>query len=112
MEYRRDGAVIPGIGPSLPPGEQLLWVGAPKAERVARYALHTRFLIWYFAALLLLPTAFAASGAWLGALLTAAVWVVPLGIATVMFARTFASLVARTTVYAITDRRIVMKVGI
>jgi len=30
----------------------------------------------------------------------------------VLFARAFATLVARTTVYAITDRRVVMKVGV
>jgi len=110
--YARDGVEIPGIGPSLPPGEQLLWVGAPSAERVARDAMHTRGLAVYFALLVLGPALFASAGSRLAAILTASVWVVPLGIATVLFARTFSVLVARTTVYAITDRRIVMKVGI
>jgi len=110
--YSREGAEIPGIGPSLPIGEKLLWVGAPRSERVARFALHTRGLAIYFAVLLLGPALLASPGARLAAIITAAVWVVPLGIATVLFARTFATLVARTTVYAITDRRVVMKVGV
>jgi PH (Pleckstrin Homology) domain-containing protein len=110
--YDHAGVAIPGIGPSLPPGEQLLWAGAPNATRLARHALHARFLVGYFAVLLLSPGVFAASGSRVSAILTAAVWVAPLGVATVLFARTFAALVARTTVYAITDRRVVMKVGI
>jgi hypothetical protein len=110
--YERGGVEIPGIGPPLPAGERLLWVGAPHAGRMARDAMHTRGLAAYFTLLVLGPALFAASGARVAAVLTAAVWVVPLGIATVVFARTFASLVARTTVYAITDRRIVMKVGV
>lgn len=110
--YERGGVTIPGIEPSLPPGEQLLWVGAPSAGRMARDAMHTRGLTVYFVLLVLGPALFAGAGSRATAVSTAAAWVVPLGIVTVLFARTFAALVARTTVYAITDRRVVMKIGI
>ena len=106
------GAVIPGVGYTLPPGERVLWVGAPGAARVAREAMHVRVLAGYFLVLLLAPALAAAPGARAAALLAAAAWVVPLGVATVLFARTLGTLVARTTVYAITDQRIVLKLGV
>ena len=46
--YPEGGARIPGIGPALPPGELLLWVGSPDARRIARQVLHVRFLVGYF----------------------------------------------------------------
>ncbi|MGZ8470301.1 MAG: photosynthetic complex putative assembly protein PuhB, partial [Gemmatirosa sp.] len=104
---------IPGFALGLPRGERLLWVGAPRAARVARDAVHVRALAAYFVALLLAPGAFAAAGSSrLAAIATAAVWVVPLGVSTVLFARALGTLVARTTVYAITDRRVVLRLGI
>ena len=104
------GTRIGGIEALLPPGERVLWVGGPARDAVARHVFHARRLALYFAALLALPLACTEGG--LGAVGVAAVWVVPLGVATVLFALGLADLVARTTIYAVTDRRVVMRVGI
>lgn len=107
------GTTIPGIAHPLPPGERLLWVGAPDASRMARDAMHVRVLAAYFFLLLVAPGLLAAPGtSRMGAVLTAMVWVLPLGVGIVLFARTLGAWTARTTVYAITERRVVIKAGI
>ena len=107
------GTTIPGIAYRLPPGERVLWVGAPDAARLSRDAMHVRALAAYFALLLIGPGLLAAPGtSSVAAILTAMVWVLPLGVAIVAFARTLGVLAARTTVYAITERRVVIKAGI
>lgn len=104
------GTRIRGLEFLLPAGETVHWVGAPDRRAVARHVFHVRKLVVYFTLLLLLPGLGRADG--LAAIAQAAVWIVPLGIATVVFATVLASLVARTSVYALTDRRLVMRVGI
>lgn len=104
---------IPGIAHPLPPGERVLWVGAPDAARLARHALHVRALAAYFLVLTTAPALFAPEGASpLAAVLAAGTWVLPLGLCTLVFLHTLAALVARTTVYAVTDRRVVMRIGV
>lgn len=102
-----------GLPEKLPKSERLLWQGSPDWKRLTRSALHVRGLAVYFAVLILWRGAntLAGGGGALDALVAMA-WLVPLAslaIATLLF---LGWLAARTSVYTITDRRIVMRVGI
>ncbi len=102
-----------GLPEPLPAGERLLWQGAPDWRRLARHAFHVRKLACYFAALLVLRfVAFHdAAGGVTGALQTT-VQLLPLAAAAIGIALLLAWLTGRTTVYTLTDRRVVMRVGI
>ena len=106
------GVFIPGVEEPLPAGEQVLWRGQPSARAVARHVFHVRTLAAYFAVLLAVQVA--SGGAAVGGLAARAAGLVPFlagaGGALLLFA--LVSLwVARSTVYAITDRRVVLKIG-
>jgi hypothetical protein len=104
---------IRGLDEPLPDGERLLWQGAPRWQSLFVHAFHGRKLAVYFGALLLLRAAFAvADGASLGGALIAAAWLLPLAGVALGVVALLAWLSARTTIYAITDRRIVMRIGI
>ncbi|WP_298195263.1 photosynthetic complex putative assembly protein PuhB [Novosphingobium sp.] len=94
---------IRGLPGDLPPGEAVLWQGAPDAWVFARSALGARWIGGYF--VLLVGWALV-GGTPMGALLTAGFGVLAMGLV-----YGFALLVARTTVYTITNRRVVLRVG-
>lgn len=102
-----------GLPEPLPEGERVLWQGSPDWRHLARRAFHLRKLSLYFSLILLLRAAegwrqgeaalsFVKSMSGLSLLAA-------LALATVAF---LAWLSARTTVYTLTDRRIVMRMGI
>ena len=104
---------IPGLPERLPEGERILWQGAPRWSVLARRAFHVRSLAIYFSALLVLR---ALSGLWDGLSLQAAVasglWLMPLALAGLGVLAFLAWLSSRTTLYTITNRRVVMRFGI
>jgi hypothetical protein len=104
-EYEREP--IPGLPGQLPPGERILWQGAPDWRVLARTAFHTRKVALYFAALTAVALGFAVNGA--GA--TGVVITGGLGIAGVALLHLLAWGAARTTIYTLTDRRIVLRIG-
>lgn len=107
------GILVPGLENVLPPGEEPLWVGAPHAAAVARYALHVRKLALYFAVLLgLRGVMLLDTSAPLVSLIDGLTWLLLLGVATVLFASGLSVLVARTSVYVVTPRRVVMRIGV
>ena len=102
-----------GLPEALPHGERLLWQGAPEWRVMAREAMHTRLLAGYFSVLLAWRAANVLSNA--GSALDAAVavlWLLPLAAAALGLLRLLAWLVCRTTVYTVTDRRVVMRIGV
>ena len=104
---------IRGLDEPLPDGERLLWQGGPRWQSLFVHAFHGRKLAVYFGALLLLRAAFAvADGASLAGALVSAAWLLPVAGAALGVVALLAWLSARTTIYAITDRRIVMRIGI
>lgn len=104
---------VPGLPASLPHDETILWQGAPNWKVLARRALRVRLVGMYF----VLLVAWGISGnlsagtsaidmAISGIQLTA------LGAVALTLLCVFAWLVARTTIYTITTRRVVIRFGI
>lgn len=102
-----------GLPEPLPAGERILWQGHPAGPVLAREALHWRALALYFGVLLgwRAATVLADGGGVLRAVMAVA-WLLPLALAAIGIALTLAWLIARTSVYTVTDRRVVMRVGI
>jgi hypothetical protein len=106
-------AKIRGINEPLPPGEQVLWQGAPDWRSIARTALHIRTFALYFALMLgWRLTASLADGRTLGDALLSCAALALLAMVALGLIAGFAWLAARTTIYAITTERVVMRVGV
>jgi hypothetical protein len=102
-----------GLPEPLPEGERILWQGGPVLASLVERAFHARTLAIYFAVILLARSVTvwtqggtAAEGA------IAAIWLLPAALLALGNIVLLAWLTSRTTVYTITDRRVVMRVGI
>jgi hypothetical protein len=104
---------VPGLPETLPPGEHLLWQGAPRWQSLAISAFHARKVGLYFLALIALDAAASlAAGRPAGAVATSAAGLVVLALAAVGLLALLAWLTARSTLYSITTRRLVMRFGV
>lgn len=104
---------VPGLPGLLPKGETIIWQGSPDWRVLARTAFHTGTVAAYFAAL----TAFAGAAAvWQGVRAPADLAGVGLTVGGaaigVGLLHLLAWAVARTTIYTLTDRRIVLRFGV
>ncbi len=112
-EHEHEFEAAYGLPEELPAGERLLWQGAPDWRVLAREALHVRKLAVYFAVLLIWRGALVvADGGSAAQALLAALWLLPLAMLCVGMLALVAWLMGRTSVYTITNRRVVMRVGI
>lgn len=102
----------PGLPEPLPAGETQLWQGAPEARVVAREIFHIRAVAIYFAVLLAWKLfadwhdGVAPVDALLGTLKVA-----PLPLLGIAMLYGLAVAVSRTTLYTLTDKRVVMRIG-
>lgn len=104
---------VRGLPETLPPGEQLLWQGAPRWQSLAIGAFHARKVGLYFLALIAIDAVVSlAAGRHAGAVAFAAAGLVVLALAAVGLLALLAWLTARSTVYSITTRRLVMRFGV
>jgi hypothetical protein len=104
---------VHGLPENLPPGEALRWQGAPHWRALARRAFHVRAVAFYFGLLILLRVGFLlADGAPLAETGLAALWLSILGLFAVGILVLLAWLYSRSTVYSITDRRVVIRFGV
>jgi hypothetical protein len=103
---------IRGLPGDLPEGETILWQGAPDWRVLVGEAFHIRLVGAYFVGMLVwrVTSALAGGGHVQGALATA-LQVSPLAIAGLGILAFLAWLNSRTTVYTITNRRVVMRFG-
>ena len=102
-----DNEPIPGLPGLLPPGERILWQGSPDWRALARTAFHTRLIAGYFGVLATVAGGFAlTNGDPTGLAMTAT-----LGTVGVALLHLLAWGSARTTIYTLTNRRIVMRIG-
>ena len=100
-----------GLPEHLPKGEEVLWQGRPEWWVLAKEALLVRWVIGYF---LLLAVWRVVSLLDQGPLGTAAASAVPFlacGAVAAGILSLMAYVLARTTVYTITNRRVVMRIG-
>ena len=103
---------IRGIREELPEGERVLWQGAPDWRDLAVTAFHVRQVALYFGVLLVLRLGFLFSD---GATLTGALrGARPLFLVALLGTGLLAGLAywsAKSSIYAITTRRVVLRVG-
>ena len=97
---------IPGLPGNLPPGETIVWQGSPDWQSLARAVFHTRLVaIWF---VFVASLAFVAGGTGLkGALITLVAAAAGLGVLYIL-----ARAGARSTIYTLTNRRVVMRFGV
>lgn len=108
-----DGEPIPGLPERLPAGEEILWQGAPCWRTLARRLFHVRKLVLYFGVLVAWRAGtLLIDGAGLQSAAVSALWMSVLGAAAIGLAVLFAWLIARATLYTITNRRVVMRHGV
>ena len=102
-----------GMPERLPPGERVLWQGRPSWIMLAQSAFHLRKLALYFAALLTwyAVVTFMSNDSTAAAMLATArmsgIALIPLALVAI-----FAWLTSRATTYTVTDRRVVLGIGI
>ena len=104
---------VRGLPERLPAGERMLWQGAPEWRSLVRHTFHVRKLTAYFAVLLawdavstLIESGSLADQA-MPMLQLAGLAAIVIGMVTL-----FSVAVARTTVYTLTSRRLVIRAGI
>lgn len=108
-----DWEPIPGLPGRLPPGEVLLWQGKPAWWALAKRAFHVRKIAIYMALLLLWRVvAGVLDGEPTGAIAASFLWLVPLALAGVGLPALLAWIYARSTIYSITSRRVVIRSGV
>lgn len=104
---------VRGLPGDLPEGEQVLWQGSPDWREFAVRVFHTRFVAGYFA-ILCTWSIFATlwEGGTLAAALSSAVWSMVGGALALGLLYYLAWLIARTTIYTLTNKRIAMHYGV
>lgn len=113
MQHEHEFEPEHGLPEHLPHGEAVLWQGSPNWREVAVHVFHIRKLTVYFALLLLLKLYSAFSERYA---LAATAWSVlgflTLSLLVLCMVGYVSYLSARTTVYTITNKRVVMRIGI
>ena len=110
-----DYAVEPirGLPELLPPGEHIVWQGGPSWIVIAKNVFHIRAVAAYFVILMLWRGSVHAHGPGdLVAALGSALSLLPISILGLGLLSLLAWLCARTSVYTVTNRRVVMRVGV
>ncbi|MBR0654481.1 photosynthetic complex putative assembly protein PuhB [Plastoroseomonas arctica] len=102
----------PGLPEKLPRGETLLWQGAPEKAGLARNAFHLRGLAIYFGSIILIRIGFDLSeGQELVVTLAGALQLLATALATILVLAVIGRFAAKSSVYTITDRRLVLRIG-
>ena len=110
LPHEHEFEAAPGLPEALPVNEHILWQGAPSASLLAVHALHTRKLVLYFAVMLCVQALYLAGEpgvpVWPSVMLSAAL----AGLCVLLLAGV-AWYSARNTLYTLTNRRVVMRIG-
>jgi hypothetical protein len=104
---------VRGLPEELPEGERMLWQGSPDWRALAVDAFQVRKVAIWFAILIAVRFAvylWEGEGV-IGAALSAA-WLLPMALAAVGLLAVLAFLSARTTIYTLTSRRLVLRIGV
>ncbi|MEO0617965.1 MAG: photosynthetic complex putative assembly protein PuhB [Pseudomonadota bacterium] len=110
-----DFEVAPGLPTPLPEGERVLWRGAPNGRSFAFRVLHVRAVAIYFGLLFawyLLEQSGAGIAGGASAMVPGALWLLIAAVAAIGLLSVLAWGYARTTVYILTDKRLIIRTGI
>lgn len=113
MRREHDSEPVRGLPGRLPEGEHVLWQGAPHWAAFARRAFHTRKIAIYFGVLMawrLIDALY--QGMPVGEAAAYTLWLLPLALPCLAILFLLAWGMARTTVYTITNRRVVLRFGL
>jgi hypothetical protein len=102
-----------GLPERLPQDERIVWQASPDTTTLAREAFHIRKLALYFAVLIVAraaPEVTAGNG--LLAVVLSLKWLAPLSLLAMLSVWALAAMTSRTTVYTLTNKRLVMRLGI
>jgi hypothetical protein len=100
-----------GLPEPLPPGEDMLWQGKPNAWRLAVESLLLKWVIAYFALLVVWRVVSALADHPAGVAFASAVPPIVLGLAAVGLLYGFSWLQARQAVYTVTTSRVILRTG-
>ena len=102
-----------GLPERLPSDEFIVWQGSPDISALAASAFHIKKLVIYFI-LLIVACAWPAleAGAGAMAVLQAIKWIAPLSLLGLASVWLMAYMTSRATVYTLTNKRVVMRLGI
>lgn len=104
---------VRGLPERLPDGESILWQGAPRWGALARRTFHVRTIGYYFAFLLAwLVYADVADGIPPDATLRSSLWLIGGAAFVIAVLSALAWLIARSAVFTITNRRVVIRFGV
>ena len=104
---------VPGLPEELPDGEKIVWQGAPAWRALARRVFRVHALAFYFAVLIAIHDAYQwTQGADPAALVTSVLWQLSLAAVALGILSAMALAYARSTVYTITNQRLVMRGGV
>lgn len=113
LTREHDYEPIPGLPDLLPEGEQIRWQGAPEWKDLAIAGLHVRKLAVYFALLLAARVAVQSNaGTPVDDIVASTAILGVLALLAVGFLTLFAWLAGRSTMYTITNRRLVIRCGV
>ncbi len=102
-----------GLPEALPADERVLWQGSPDWRALAIHAFHARKLAWYFSALLVLRALFViGDGGGPAQVVASLAWLLPMAVLAIAAMVWLARLQARATAYTITDKRVILRIGI
>lgn len=112
--YQHEAATtVRELPEALPDGERILWQDAPDWRALYRRAFHGRTLAVYFALVIASRGLYVSSqGAVLADALMAMLWLLPFALFALGALAFVAWLTARASWYTITDRRVVMRIGV
>ncbi len=104
---------IEGLPEQLPEGEYIVWQGAPEWMALARKVFHVRAVGFYFAVLVAwYVLAQLEGGGGVSAALAASTWTLALGASAIGILLVLSLLFARSTLYTLTNKRLVLRFGV
>lgn len=107
------GDRIAGVEETLPPGEALLWEGRPNLGALAFRVLHLRSALFYWALVAVGILSFGALGGRAsGDLAADLAWLLLVAAAGTGILFALAAALRRSTTYALTERRVVIRMGV
>ena len=112
-EHEHEFEAALGLPELLPKGEKILWQGSPDWRTLAVHTMHVRALSFYFSVMLLWRACtLKYDGASWSAVAQSMALLLPLALIALGLLTGFAWLTSKTTVYTVTNRRVVMRIGI